>query len=287
MLRSRFVSWKLLLVAIVCGLFATLGTASIPNESGISLPEIKHYGYPFAWLVTNLNGPNEYLMLNFALDAVFWIVVSLLMLVFLKKLVFPATEASVSRRSIVLLVVLLVPIGLLMTLVHEFGHALWGISAGGTLDYVKVAFFEVYPQLAINHPFQLGLTRVSGLSYGSAAYGFMLIGGSATTHFASWILGIALLHKALGSQLRFALKALGLFGVVDLPFYIIFPQVGLRHWVFLGGSEPEPLNGARMIGIPDSAFYLVAALSVFGLALLYSKALRSKILATTKGLLLR
>ena len=286
MLRSRIANLKLLLVAIVCGLFAALGTGSILNESGISLPEIKRYGYPLVWLVTNLNGPNEYLMLNFALDAVFWIVVSLLMLILLKKLMFPATEASVNRRSLVILMVLLIPVGFLIALVHESGHAVWGILAGGTLDYMKIAYLEIYPQLAINHPFQLGLTRVSGLNYGSAAYGLMLLGGSTTTHFTSWILGIALLHKALGSQLRFALKALGLFGVVDLPFYIIFPQVGLRHWVFLGGSEPEPLNGATMIGIPDSAFYLVAALSVFGLALLYSKTLRSKISATVKGLLL-
>ena len=115
----------------------------------------------------------------------------------------------------------------------------------------------------------------------------MLLGGSATTHIASWILGIALLHKALGRQLRIALKTLGLFGVVDLPFYIVFPQVGLGHWVFLGGNEPEPLNGARMIGMPDPAFYLVVAFSTLGLALLYSKALRSKISATIKGLLLR
>jgi len=114
----------------------------------------------------------------------------------------------------------------------------------------------------------------------------MLLGGSMTTYIASWILGIGLLARRLESRLRVALKTLGLFGVVDLPFYIIFPQVGLGHWVFLGGNEPEPLNGARTIGMPDPAFYLIAALSTLGLALLYFKTLRSKISATIKGLLL-
>lgn len=276
MLRSQTRSLRTLFIATFCGFAATLGTGMIRNESGIGLPEIRHYGYPLAWLATNLNGPNEYLALNFALDAVFWIVVSLLTLVLLERIVPPSIETTASHRSLILVIVLFIPLGLLMALVHESGHAMWGISAGGTLDYMKIAYLEIYPRLAISHPFCLGLTRVGGLTYGSAAYGLMLLGGSMTTHIASWILGIGLLARRLESRLRVALKTLGLFGVVDLPFYIVFPQVGLEHWVFLGGNEPEPLNGARMIGMPDPAFYLVVALSALGLALLYSKTLRSK-----------
>lgn len=89
MLRSQTRSLRTLFIATFCGFAATLGTGMIRNESGIGLPEIRHYGYPLAWLATNLNGPNEYLALNFALDAVFWIAVSLLTLVLLESIVPP------------------------------------------------------------------------------------------------------------------------------------------------------------------------------------------------------
>lgn len=142
---------------------------------------------------------------------------------------------------------------------------------------MKIAYLEIYPHLAVTSHFALGLTRVYGLSYGSTSYGLMLLGGSMTTSIASWALALILIKTGLGNKVQVALKVLSLFGIFDLPFYIVFPQIGLGHWIFFGGYEPEPLHGARMMGIPDLGLYLMGALSTFGLILIYSKNLRKKI----------
>jgi hypothetical protein len=266
---------KLLITAISSGFLASLASGTVSNESGVVLPEIKHYGYPLAWLVTNLNGPNDYVPVSFALDVAFWMAVSMIALVFLSKIAFPSLGIRATRKSLLLPIVLFVPLGLVMDIVHELGHALWGTAVGGTLTYLKVAYFEIYPRLAVTSQFQLGLTRVDGLTYGSFAYGAMLLGGSLTTNIASWILGLVLLRTNVGNRTETAIKVLGIFGILDLPFYVIFPQIGLGHWVFFGGGQgPEPLIGAQMMCMHDSAFYLVTALSSAGLAMLYSETLR-------------
>jgi len=284
-LRFRNASLTSLFIVISCGFLAALGTATISKETGIGLPETKHYGYPLTWLITNLDGPTEYVLENFATDAAFWITISLVTLIFLQKIAFPNLGIHVSRKSILLPTILFIPLGLVMDFVHELGHAVWGTAVGGTLTYMKIAYLEIFPRLALTHGFQLGFTGIYGLAHGSVAYGLMLLGGSMTTSIASWILALILLKISLDVKVQVALKVLGVFGILDLPFYVVFPQLGLSHWVFLGGSEPEPLNGARMIGVPDLAFYSIIALSTLGLILFYSRTLRENLSTRIRGAL--
>jgi len=42
----------------------------------------------------------------------------------------------------------------------------------------------------------------------------------------------------------------------DMLLYATMPLIGLRHWIILGGASPEPLEGARMMGFADWAFWL-------------------------------
>lgn len=93
------------------------------------------------------------------------------------------------------------PAWLLTAFVHECGQAAWRTAAGDTLEYMKVAFFEVYPRLAFTTDFDLGLTIVSGLHYGAAAYGIMPLGGSFKMNALSWILAPVLLKYALTADL--------------------------------------------------------------------------------------
>lgn len=277
-MRFQNAKLELLLVAIGCGLLASLGTANIANESGSGLPEVNHYGYPLAWMVVDLNGPTEYILTNLAVNIVFWIIVSFGTLVLVRKIIFPNLGIETSRSTFLLLLVLFIPIGLAMDFIHESGHALWATAVGGRLAYMKIAYLEVYPRLAITPEFHLGLTSFEGLVHGSRAYGLMLLGGSVTTNIASWILALILLATTLPGKVQVAFKFLGLFGILDLPFYVVFPQLGLGHWVFLGGGcGPEPLIGARMVGVSDATFYLLAAISTLGLVFLYSKTLRGKV----------
>ena len=277
-LQNRTVLLKLILAAVICGFLASLGTGTIINKSGMSIPEVKRYGYPLAWLVTNLNGPTEYILVNLVMDTAFWIVILLVTFAFLEKMAFPRLGIVIDRKLFLLLIVLFIPLGLVMDLVHESGHAVWGTVVGGRLIYMKITYLEIYPRLRISPQFCLGCVNVDGLAYGSVAYGLMLLGGSMTTNIASWILGLILFKTSFGNRTQASLKVLGLFGILDLPFYVVFPQIGLGHWIFLGGeSGPEPLKVARIIGLPDPAFYLMVALLTFGLVLLYSKTLRESV----------
>ena len=251
----------------------SLGTGLVGNESRIVIPEIKCYGYPLVWRITNLNGPTEYVLTNLAIDNAFWITVSLIVLIILEKIV-PKLGTTVNYKMLLWPLALFIPLGLVMDFVHESGHAMWGTAVGGRLTYMQIAYVIIYPRLAVTTHFQLGLARVDGLTYGSFACGLMLLGGSMTTNIASWLLALILLKTSLGNKTQVALKVLGLFGILDLPFYVVFPQMGLGHWIFFGGGcGPEPLNGARMMGIPDPAFYLMVALSTLGLVSLYFKPL--------------
>lgn len=48
---------------------------------------------------------------------------------------------------------------------------------------MKIAYLEIYPRLAITSNFELGVARVDGLQYGSAAYGLMLLGGFSDNEY--------------------------------------------------------------------------------------------------------
>jgi hypothetical protein len=250
----------------------------------VGIPENKYYGYPLVWRITSLDGSTEYAATNFALNFGFWFVISFLVLLFLWKFLFPKLGISTSYKTFLLSASLFIPLGVVMDFVHEFGHALWGTIMGGTITYMQIAYFQIFPQIAITPHFVLGLTMIEGLTYGSPAYGVMLLGGSMTTNIVSWIIALILLKTSFGNKKQAALKILGLLGMADLPFYVIFPQIGLSHWIFLGGNTPEPLIGARMIGVLDVVFYIFIAASTFGLILLYLRSLREKVLAELKAI---
>ncbi len=260
--------------AIVCGLLLSLATGLAENPpSEVGIPEFTHYGYPLVWRVTKTFQPTEYRFTSLAIDAAFWITISLLALIILEML---KSRVGFKYEALLLPLVLFIPLGLLMDFVHEFGHVIWGTAAGGRFAYMKIAFFEIYPQFAITPQFVLGSTRVEGLTT-DFANGLFLLGGSLTTNVISWLLALLLLRRNLTYETRVALRVLGLFGLLDLPFYVLFPQIGFRHWIFLGGCQPEPLIGARKLGIPYPAFYVMVVLTTLGLIFLYFKPLWEKV----------
>lgn len=267
-LRVKSLFW-----AIVCGVLLSLATGLIENQPEASIIGFTYYGYPLVWLVTKTLHPTEFRFTSLAVDAAFWITISFLVLIFLEKIVHPKLRVGLKYRDFLLLLVLFILLGLVMDLVHESGHALWGTAVGGTLTYMKIAYFEIYPRFTITPQFCLGCVEVAGLLT-KFEYGLFLLGGSLTTNIISWLLALILLKTKLQYRTLVALKILGLFGLLDLPFYVLFPQIGLRHWILLGGDTPEPLLGARNIGIPDPVFYVMTVLTTLGLAFIYFKTLR-------------
>ena len=273
---SEFRIFRLLVIAAVCGASVSLGTGLVENPPRASIVGYRYYGHPIVWRVTRtFELPAEYILTNLAIDAAFWIIIASLVSVFAERIVLPRLKVEAKGRTLLLCLILFLPLGLVMDFVHESGHALWGVAVGGRLTYMQIGYFEIYPNLAVAEQFSLGRTQVTGLP-SEFAYGLFLLGGSMTTNIIAWLLGLILVRTRLGDRTRLALKVLGLFGLLDLPFYVVFPQIGLLHWVFLGGDRPEPLLGARNIGVPDSAFYAATFLLTAGLTFLYFDSFRGK-----------
>ena len=265
-----------IVMAIVCGLLLSLATGLVENPpQEASIMRFKYYGHPLAWRVTDIFGPTEYRLNSLAVDAAFWIIISFLAVILIERL---KLRVGFKYETLLLPLVLFVPFGLVMDFVHEFGHVILGVALGGRLTYMKVTFFEIYPRLAITPQFTLGVVQVvwDMPSPPVFEYGLFLLGGSLTTNVVSWLLALFLLRINFRFKTQGTLKMLGFFGLLDLPFYVLLPQIGLRHWILLGGCQPEPLMGARNIGIPDPAFHLMVSLTTLGLIFLYFRPLWEK-----------
>ncbi|MFW6117235.1 MAG: hypothetical protein ACOC6G_01455 [Thermoproteota archaeon] len=273
--------WKPLATAVFIGVLLSLATGLV-ERGGIGIPGIQNYGYPWTWRTTNLYGPTTYHLLNLAGNLLFWTVTSLavctLLILAFQRWNLP-WDITVDYRQLTLFLILFIPLGLVMDLVHEGGHALWGILAGGHLTKLQIAYFQLYPTLAFTPNFRLGYAVVQGLST-DFARGLMLLGGSLSTHIAAWIIGIILVKTQPGPTIKLALFTLGLFGILDLPLYTFLPQLGLRHWIIIGGHTAEPLIAAQKLGVPNVAFSLIVVLATLPLTVLYHQPLRKKLLET-------
>ncbi len=282
-LASQTLRLRSVVGVIVCGALLSLATGLVERPQDASIMRYKYYGYPLVWRVTKLFEPTEFRFTSLAINATLWITISFLVLIILEIL---KSRVGFKYETLLLPLVLFIPLGLVMDFVHEFGHALWGTIVGGRLTYMQIAYFQIYPRLALTPQFRLGLAEVTGLATEFAS-GAMQLGGSLTTNIVSWLLALILLRVSLGFKRQVALRVLGLFGLLDLPFYVLFPQLGLRHWIFLGGCQPEPLVGARKMGISDPAFYTMVILTTLGLIFLYFKPLWERAGKRIKAFLVR
>ena len=70
-LNVKNLSLSTLALTFILGFIVTLGTGLLRND-GITIPEIKYYGYPLPWLIEDLNGPTAYIPFNLSFDIVIW-----------------------------------------------------------------------------------------------------------------------------------------------------------------------------------------------------------------------
>jgi len=73
-------------LAFILGFIVTLGTGLLRND-GVTIPEIKYYGYPLPWLIEDLNGPTKYIPFNLTFNIVLWTIVLFIFLILLEKAV--------------------------------------------------------------------------------------------------------------------------------------------------------------------------------------------------------
>ena len=81
-LESKFV-----LTSIILGILISFATGLIPNESVVGVPEIKRYGHPLFWLITNLNEPSDYVITNLIIDIVLRVTISFISLFLIGKII--------------------------------------------------------------------------------------------------------------------------------------------------------------------------------------------------------
>jgi hypothetical protein len=272
-------------MVMVCGMIAAIISGLFERSSEGSMLGAKSFGFPFVWRSNIVQSANESIVRfdNLAADMAFWSITLFIVLLLVERFVFKHSSSLLNDKRFVFSAVLLMPIGLLMGLIHELGHFFVGTALGGTLSYFQVGIFELYPKLTIAAQFRLGSVIVTGLS-SPTQKGLLLLAGSSTASIAALVIGILLSIKEMGSRTRLSLKILGVFGLLDMPFYVAFSSLGLRHWILLGENQPEPLIGARELGIPDPIFYFAVCIITFVSILLYSKWARISTLKVAKEL---
>lgn len=263
-------------VAIMSGIIVSMVSGFFENVAQGDMIGARGFGHPWTWRFEIIQAATQtiYRFDNLVADVAFWIIFCFLVLILVEKFLFLRSDSLLNNTNFVLTVALLPPLALLMGFIHEVGHAAWGTAIGGTLSYMQVAYFVVYPKLVIASQFQLGSVIVTGLST-STQHGLFLLAGSLTTNIVAWLIGLLINTRKFSHRTELSLKIVGYFGLFDLPFYTIFPIFGLRHWIVLGANQPEPLIGARELGIADPIFYTVVFVITLVLILLYSKSFRT------------
>jgi len=75
-----------LVVATLCGILLSLATGLVENPPEASVIGSRYYGYPLAWRVTRTLQPADLNLINLAVDALLWFVISLLAVIILDKI---------------------------------------------------------------------------------------------------------------------------------------------------------------------------------------------------------
>jgi hypothetical protein len=261
--------------AIVSGVFAALLSGLFEQTQGGMLGA-KNFGYPWIWRSNIVQSSTQNILRfdNLAADIAFWSIIIFILFLLAERFALKRPNSLLSNKRFVYSAALLMPMGLLIGLIHELGHALAGTALGGTLSYLQLGFVELYPKLTIASQFKLGSVIVTGLP-SPTQQGLLLIAGSLSSTIAALTIGVLLYTRKMDYRSTYYLKIIGILGLLDLPLYATFSSMGLRHWILFGETQPEPLIGARQMGIPDPIFYLAVAAITFALILLYSKKSRT------------
>jgi hypothetical protein len=154
------------------------------------------------------------------------------------------------------LLALCAPVG---TFWHEvMGHALVGVICGGRVREVIVLGTELYPQVGwVGWHAWFGSCYVDQLPSAAAEH-VMSLAGSVSTWLVGVVATITLYIRAWRGLARAVLVCASLWWI-DLATYLL-PALGLRRWLFWGGTYSEPYEAAIGLGIPGP-FFLTLALA--------------------------
>lgn len=150
----------------------------------------------------------------------------------------------------------LLAIAILGTILHETGHGATAIILGGEIHSVAIMpGIQLYPTVE----FQLWNGWIAQIAYSaldsSWQQGLATIMGSGLTAFAGCGAIAVLLATRPKGLARFAWLSAAILFTWDGLAYSIFPTLGLKHWIVVGGSVAEPAIGATEMGIASPIYY--------------------------------
>ena len=155
-------------------------------------------------------------------------------------------------------------------LLHEFGHCLTMERLDGTCEGIYLPpGIKVWPLADFGAEYGYLWDGYAALTvYGpdwaqltDAEYGLTMLMGSGTPALLALfaLLSLYILRPSGRMEKLLMLQAL-FFG--DMLLYVILPEwFGLRHFFFVGGATPEPLDGAVLMGFERGGF--IAGVLVF------------------------
>jgi len=138
--------------AAICGVFISLATGLYERDI-ISILEVRYYGHPLIWRITNLNGPTEYVLTNLTIDAVVWVAVSLMASFIVQRvgthLLKTSADVTIKERGIRAFLAYFLVLAFGKKAVGEFihealGHGLFAILFGGRIVRVNISLLWPY-----------------------------------------------------------------------------------------------------------------------------------------------
>lgn len=144
--------------------------------------------------------------------------------------------------------------------IHESGHAIVALSYGRHIEELRIGpCLQIYPKLklvTINRDF--GEVQHDP-PQSRLEEGLREIAGSGSTAIVAFLGMILLRRLHLTRRKSFTACVVNIVLAWDIISYSIFPRIGLRHWIFVGGADTEPLRGVILLGIPEFAYYVSLA----------------------------
>jgi hypothetical protein len=153
---------------------------------------------------------------------------------------------------------ILTEIACLGLLLHEGGHAITAVLLGGTItEFGVMPGIKLYPVIELQ-PWSGWLAYINYDLPNASLFdqGLISLMGSGFTALISYpALAVLLLFRPRG-WVRFALVCTAILFTWDILSYSLFPAIGARHWVFIGGRYPEPLVGAMNMGFSPMVYFI-------------------------------
>ncbi len=165
-----------------------------------------------------------------------------------------------SKRNVILYTFLVLALWALGTFIHEAAHALIAVAFGSKILSFGVMSIQLYPefeQIAWNGWIAYLEHTGTGDTW---QRGLVQLMGSGATSAVGYLAIVLLLVFRPKGFIRLALLAMAVTYALDIIAYSVFPLIGLRHAIFIGGDFAEPAVGAEKMGIPQLFYYIILVL---------------------------